>query len=154
MRCPYCGHEEDRVVDSRISKEGRAVRRRRECLDCSHRFTTYEYIENVSLTIVKNDERREAYDRQKLMMGLIAACKKRPISMKKIESITDQIENDMEKIGKTEFPSSEIGKMVMAELYKLDEVAYVRFASVYRKFKDISDFISEVKVVEAKAIIK
>jgi transcriptional repressor NrdR len=154
MRCPYCGHEEDRVVDSRISKEGRAVRRRRECLECSHRFTTYEYIENVSMTIVKNDERREAYDRQKLMMGLIAACKKRPISMKKIESITDQIENDMEKIGKTEFPSSEIGQMVMAELYKLDEVAYVRFASVYRKFKDISDFISEVKVIEAKTIIK
>jgi transcriptional repressor NrdR len=154
MRCPYCGHEEDRVVDSRTSKEGRAVRRRRECLECSHRFTTYEYIENVSMTIVKNDQRREAYDRQKLMMGLVAACKKRPISMKKIESITDQIENEMEKIGKIEFPSSEIGRMVMAELYKLDEVAYVRFASVYRKFKDISDFISEVKVIEAKTIIK
>jgi transcriptional repressor NrdR len=152
MRCPYCGHEEDRVVDSRTSKEGRAVRRRRECLECSHRFTTYEYIENVSLTIVKNDQRREAYDRQKLMMGLVAACKKRPISMKKIESIVDKIEDDMEKIGKTEFPSTEIGKMVMAELYKLDEVAYVRFASVYRKFKDISDFISEVKVIEAKSI--
>ena len=154
MRCPFCGHEEDRVVDSRTSKEGRAVRRRRECLDCGHRFTTYEYIENVSLIIVKNDQRREPYDRQKLMEGFIVACKKRPISIKKIESLVDKIENMMEKIGKTEFPSSEVGRMVMAELYALDEVAYIRFASVYRKFKDISDFISEVKVIESKTTYK
>ena len=154
MRCPFCGHEEDRVVDSRTSKEGRAVRRRRECLDCGHRFTTYEYIENVSLIIVKNDQRREPYDRQKLMEGFIVACKKRPISIKKIESLVDKIENMMEKIGKTEFPSSEVGRMVMAELYALDEVAYIRFASVYRKFKDISDFISEVKVIESKTNYK
>jgi len=150
MRCPFCSHEEDRVVDSRTSKEGRAVRRRRECLDCGHRFTTYEYIENISLTIIKNDERREPYDRQKLLHGITSACKKRPISVKKIESIVDKIENMIEKIGKNEFSSSEIGKMVMAELYGLDEVAYVRFASVYRKFKDISDFISEVKVIESR----
>jgi len=150
MRCPYCSHEEDRVVDSRISKEGRAVRRRRECLDCGHRFTTYEYIENIFFIIIKNDQRREAYDRQKLLQGITSACKKRPISVKKIESIVDKIENTMEKIGKTEFSSSEIGKLVMAELYALDEVAYVRFASVYRKFKDISDFISEVKVIESR----
>jgi transcriptional repressor NrdR len=130
------------------------VRRRRECLDCGHRFTTYEYIENVSLTIVKNDQRREPYDRQKLMEGFIVACKKRPISIKKIESLVDKIENMMEKIGKTEFPSSEVGRMVMAELYALDEVAYIRFASVYRKFKDISDFISEVKVIESKTTYK
>jgi len=150
MRCPFCSHEEDRVVDSRTSKEGRAVRRRRECLDCGHRFTTYEYIESIFLTIIKNDQRREPYDRQKLLQGITSACKKRPISMKKIESIADKIENTMEKIGRTEFPSSEVGRMVMAELYALDEVAYVRFASVYRKFKDISDFISEVKVVESR----
>ncbi|MDR0306352.1 MAG: transcriptional regulator NrdR [Chitinispirillales bacterium] len=150
MRCPYCSHEEDKVVDSRTSKEGRAVRRRRECLNCTRRFTTYEYIENISLTIVKNDQRREPYERQKLMQGLTAACKKRPVSVKKIESIVDKIENQIEKMGKNEIPSTEIGKMVMTELYSLDEVAYVRFASVYRKFKDISEFISEVKEIESK----
>jgi len=151
MRCPYCGHEEDRVVDSRTSKEGRAVRRRRECLDCARRFTTYEYIENISLTIIKNDLRREPYERDKLMQGITAACKKRPVSVKKIESIVDKIENQIEKISRNEVPSSEIGRMVMAELYDLDEVAYVRFASVYRKFKDISEFISEVKGIESKS---
>ncbi len=151
MRCPFCSHGEDKVVDSRSSKEGRAVRRRRECLRCSQRFTTYEYIENVALTIIKNDQRREPFDRQKLMQGIVAACKKRPVSMKKIESIVDRIENQIEKSGKMEVPSSEIGKLVMVELYQLDEVAYVRFASVYRKFKDISEFISEVKDIESKA---
>lgn len=151
MRCPYCSHGEDKVVDSRSSKEGRAVRRRRECLRCGQRFTTYEYIENVSLTIIKNDQRREPYDRQKLMQGIVAACKKRPVSLKKIESIVDYIENQIEKTGKMEIPSSEIGKLVMMELYQLDEVAYVRFASVYRKFKDISEFISEVKEIESKS---
>jgi len=150
MRCPYCSHEEDKVVDSRTSKEGRAVRRRRECLNCTRRFTTYEYVENISLTIIKNDQRREPYERQKLMQGITAACKKRPVSMKKIESIVDKIETNIEKMSKNEVPSSEIGKMVMAELYSLDEVAYVRFASVYRKFKDISEFISEVKDIESK----
>lgn len=151
MRCPFCSHGEDKVVDSRSSKEGRAVRRRRECLRCGQRFTTYEYIENVSLTIIKNDQRREPYDRQKLMQGIVAACKKRPVSIKKIESIVDRIENQIEKSGKMEIPSSEIGKLVMMELYPLDEVAYVRFASVYRKFKDISEFISEVKGIESKS---
>lgn len=151
MRCPFCSHGEDKVVDSRSSKEGRAVRRRRECLRCGQRFTTYEYIENVSLTIIKNDQRREPFDRQKLMQGIVAACKKRPVSLKKIESIVDRIENQIEKSGKMEIPSSEIGRLVMTELYQLDEVAYVRFASVYRKFKDISEFISEVKEIESKA---
>lgn len=151
MRCPYCSHEEDKVVDSRSSKEGRAVRRRRECLRCSQRFTTYEYIENVSLTIIKNDQRREPYDRQKLMQGIVAACKKRPVSMKKIESIVDKVEIQIEKFGRTEVGSTEIGQMVMTELYLLDEVAYVRFASVYRKFKDVSEFISEVKEIESKS---
>lgn len=151
MRCPYCSHGEDKVVDSRSSKDGRAIRRRRECLRCGQRFTTYEYIENVSLTIIKNDQRREPYDRQKLMQGIIAACKKRPISLKKIESIVDKIEDTIEKSGRLEIPSSEIGQLVMKELYELDEVAYVRFASVYRKFKDVSEFISEVKEIEAKS---
>ena len=150
MRCPFCSHGEDKVVDSRSSKEGQAVRRRRECLRCGQRFTTYEYIENVSLTIIKNDQRREPFDRQKLLQGIIAACKKRPVSMKKIESIVDKIVNFIEKSGRMEVPSSDIGKFVMTELYELDEVAYVRFASVYRKFKDISEFISEVKEIESK----
>jgi transcriptional repressor NrdR len=151
MRCPFCSSEKDKVIDSRSSKDGEAVRRRRQCLRCSQRFTTYEYIENVSLTIIKNDQRREPYDRQKLMQGIVAACKKRPVSMKKIESIVDKIENQLEKLGKTEIPSTAIGRMVMTELYALDEVAYVRFASVYRKFKDVSDFISEVKGIATKA---
>jgi len=150
MRCPYCSHGEDKVVDSRSSKEGRAVRRRRECLRCGQRFTTYEYIENVALTIIKNDQRREPYDRQKLMQGIVAACKKRPVSVKKVESIVDKIEYLIEKSGKMEIPSTDIGRYVMTELYELDEVAYVRFASVYRKFKDISEFITEVKDIESK----
>jgi transcriptional repressor NrdR len=150
MRCPFCGHEEDKVVDSRSSKDGKAIRRRRECLGCSERFTTYEYVENVSLTIIKNDQRREPYDRQKLMQGLVAACKKRPISMKKIESIVDKIEEQLEELGKMEIPSTEIGKMVMIQLYDLDEVAYIRFASVYRKFKDVSEFVLEVQGIELK----
>jgi transcriptional repressor NrdR len=151
MKCPFCGHEQDKVVDSRSSKEGRAVRRRRECLECAKRFTTYEYVENFPLTIAKNDQRREPYDRQKLMTGILAACKKRPISMKKIESIVDKIETELEKEGRTEVPSSEIGQLVMDELYKLDDVAYVRFASVYRNFKDRDEFVSEVKELDAKA---
>ena len=145
MRCPFCGHEQDKVVDSRSSKEGRAVRRRRECLDCNKRFTTYEYIENFPLTIVKSDQRREPYERSKLMSGLMAACKKRPISIKKIESIADSIEERIEKLGQTEIDSMEIGRSVMDELKKLDDVAYVRFASVYRKFNDRDEFISEIK---------
>ncbi|MCU0608563.1 MAG: transcriptional regulator NrdR [Chitinispirillaceae bacterium] len=150
MRCPYCSSEEDKVVDSRSSKDGAAVRRRRQCLRCDERFTTYEYVENVSLTIIKNDQRREPFDRQKLLHGLIAACKKRPVSMKKIESIADKISKKLEQFGKMEIASTEIGKLVMSELYRLDEVAYIRFASVYRKFKDVSEFISEVKDIESK----
>ncbi|MBD3317967.1 MAG: transcriptional repressor NrdR [Chitinivibrionales bacterium] len=154
MKCPYCGYEQDKVVDSRSSKEGRAVRRRRECLQCEKRFTTYEYVENFPLTIVKNDQRREPYDRQKLMSGIMSACKKRPVSLRKIESIVDKIEIVLEKEGRTEVPSGEIGEYVMEELYKLDEVAYVRFASVYRKFKDRDAFVSEIKGLESRADIK
>lgn len=150
MRCPYCGYEQDKVVDSRSCKEGRAVRRRRECLKCEKRFTTYEYVENYPLTVVKSDKRREPYDRQKLLQGILTACKKRPISMKKIESIVDYIENKIERLSKTEINSIEIGRLVMDELYKLDDVAYVRFASVYRKFKDRGEFVSEVKELDSK----
>jgi transcriptional repressor NrdR len=152
MKCPFCGHEQDKVVDSRSSKEGRAVRRRRECLECGKRFTTYEYIENFPLTIVKNDQRREPYDRKKLLLGLVTACKKRPVSIKKIESVVDKIENQLEKQGKSEVPSTEIGRYVMEELFGLDDVAYVRFASVYRKFKDRDEFVSEVKELDAKEV--
>jgi transcriptional repressor NrdR len=154
MKCPYCGYEQDKVVDSRSSKEGRAVRRRRECLQCEKRFTTYEYVENFPLTIVKNDQRREPYDRQKLLTGIMSACKKRPISRKKIESIVDGIELFMEKQGRTEVPSGEIGEFVMDELYKLDDVAYVRFASVYRKFKDRDAFVSEIKGLESRPDVR
>jgi transcriptional repressor NrdR len=150
MKCPFCGHEQDKVVDSRSSKEGRAVRRRRECLKCEGRFTTYEYIENFPLTVVKNDQRREPYDRQKLLQGILSACKKRPISMKKIESIVDKIENEIDKLSRSEIQSLEIGKLVMDALYTLDDVAYVRFASVYRKFKHKDEFISQVKDLESK----
>jgi transcriptional repressor NrdR len=150
MKCPYCGHEEDKVVDSRSSKEGQAVRRRRECLKCGKRFTTYEYVETVPLTIVKNDERREPFEREKLLHGILSACTKRPVSRERIDEIVDKIENAVQKLSKTEVPSSEIGKMVMDELYKIDEVAYVRFASVYRKFKDKGEFVAEVKDLDAR----
>lgn len=145
MRCPFCGYEQDKVVDSRSSKEGRAVRRRRECLQCEKRFTTYEYVESVPITIVKNDQRREPFERQKLMQGVISACKKRSVSMKKIEQVVDKIENDIAKLSKTEIPSMEVGRLVMDELALIDEVAYIRFASVYRKFKTKDEFIMEVK---------
>lgn len=150
MKCPYCGHEEDKVVDSRSCKEGRAIRRRRECINCTKRYTTYEYIENFPLTVIKNDQRREPYDREKLLTGIVSACKKRPISMKKIESIVDSIEDKLEKMAKSEVESMEIGKLVMEELYKLDDVAYVRFASVYRKFKDLDEFVNEVQELKSK----
>jgi transcriptional repressor NrdR len=148
MRCPFCGHQEDKVVDSRSSKEGRAVRRRRECLKCEKRYTTYEYIENVSLSVIKNDGRIEEYDREKLRQGIITACKKRPISIKKIDSIVDKIENDIQSLSQTEIRSQLIGETVINELQKLDEVAYVRFASVYRQFKSKEEFLKELKEME------
>ncbi|MBN1981300.1 MAG: transcriptional repressor NrdR [Chitinivibrionales bacterium] len=150
MKCPFCGFEEDKVVDSRTSKEGRAVRRRRECINCAKRFTTYEYIETFPLIVIKNDQRREPYDRQKLMAGIVSACKKRPISMKKIESVIDKIEAELERLSKTEIESRKIGNIVMQQLYHLDDVAYVRFASVYRNFKDKDEFINEIKGLESK----
>ncbi len=153
MNCPFCGHDQDRVVDSRTSKEGQAVRRRRECLQCAKRFTTYEYVESVPLTIVKSDQRREPFDRQKLLTGILAACKKRPVSMKKIESIIDTIEEKLSRLSKTEVPSLEVGKLVMAELVRIDDVAYVRFASVYRRFKDAGEFISQIEEMTARSAV-
>jgi transcriptional repressor NrdR len=150
MRCPFCGHEEDKVVDSRSSKEGQAVRRRRECLKCEKRYTTYEYVETIPLAIVKNDQRREPYEREKLLRGILSACKKRPIGREQIEEIVDKIEEQVQKQSKTEVPSNEIGKMVMEELFRLDDVAYVRFASVYRKFNDKGEFVTQVKELAAK----
>jgi transcriptional repressor NrdR len=150
MRCPFCGHEEDKVVDSRSSKEGQAVRRRRECLKCEKRYTTYEYVETIPLAIVKNDQRREPYEREKLLRGILSACKKRPIGREQIEEIVDTIEEQVQKQSKTEVPSSDIGKMVMEALFRLDDVAYVRFASVYRKFNDKGEFVTQVKELAAK----
>jgi len=150
MKCPYCGFEQDKVVDSRSSREGRAVRRRRECLQCEKRFTTYEYIESVPLTIIKNDQRREPFEREKLLRGITYACTKRPISTKDIDAIVDKVEDSITKLSKTEVPSGEIGKIVMDELARLDDVAYVRFASVYRKFKDREQFLAEINDLNKK----
>jgi len=145
MRCPFCGHQKDRVVDSRTSHDGRSIRRRRECESCRKRFTTYEYVEAVSLTIIKNDGRREPFDRQKLQRGIELACKKRPISSKKIASIVEEIEEKLQNLSRPEITSQEVGEEVMRRLKELDEVAYVRFASVYHKFKDINEFMNELK---------
>jgi transcriptional repressor NrdR len=145
MKCPFCGHEEDKVIDSRSAQDGRAVRRRRECLNCKERFTTYEYIENVTLTIVKSDGRREPFDRQKLIHGMKLACNKRPVSTKKIEAIADEIEARLQELSKSEVTSKYIGELVMEKLKETDEVAYVRFASVYRKFQDKTEFFEELK---------
>jgi transcriptional repressor NrdR len=147
MKCPFCGYEKDKVVDSRPSQDGRSIRRRRKCSSCGRRFTTYEYIEDVSLTIIKNDKRREPFDRQKLSRGIELACKKRPISAKKIESIVDEIEEELQNLSRKEITSQEAGELVMKKLKELDEVAYVRFASVYRKFKDMNEFFAELKAL-------
>ncbi len=145
MKCPFCSHEEDKVVDSRSSQDGRAVRRRRECLKCKERFTTYEYIENVTLTVVKSDQRREPYDRQKLVNGIKLACNKRPVSIKKIEAIVDEIEVRLHELSRSDVTSKYIGELIMEKLRATDEIAYVRFASVYRKFQDKTEFMNELK---------
>jgi len=145
MKCPQCGFEEDKVVDSRTTKEGEAIRRRRECLKCSFRFTTYEYIERAPLMVVKKDGRREQYSREKLLTGLLKACEKRPVSREQLEKVIEDIEGVMFSKFKNEVKSTEIGNLVVDRLQSLDEVAYVRFASVYRQFKDINQFMSEVR---------
>ncbi|MDH3892591.1 MAG: transcriptional regulator NrdR [candidate division Zixibacteria bacterium] len=145
MKCPHCGHEEDKVVDSRPSNENRAIRRRRECLGCNERFTTYEYVEQSTLTVIKSDNRREPFDRTKLLQGLKLACNKRPVSAKQIENLADQVEGEINSRSKSEILSQDIGEIVMDRLRDVDEIAYVRFASVYRKFKDKEEFLEEMK---------
>jgi transcriptional repressor NrdR len=145
MKCPYCGGEEDKVVDSRAVQDGRAIRRRRECTSCEERFTTYEYIEIEGLTIRKSDDRREQFDRQKLKRGIELATNKRPVSQKQIENIVIDIENSLFNLSKQEVQSQVIGELIMERLRELDEVAYVRFASVYRKFRDKEEFYAEIR---------
>jgi len=144
MRCPFCGNLEDRVIDSRTSKEGDAIRRMRECLACKKRFTSYERVEDVLPLVIKKDGRREPFERNKILTGLKKACEKRPIAIDTLEGIVDSIEKKLINLGVKEIPSSWIGEDVMENLKKLDKVAYVRFASVYRQFKDIDDLMKEV----------
>ncbi len=145
MKCPFCGHKEDKVIDSRSSEEGRSIRRRRECLSCQRRFTTYENIEETSLMVIKKDGRREPFDRKKILAGIKKACEKRPISTQRLEELADKIEYILQSKFEKEAEASAIGELVMELLYQLDEVAYVRFASVYRQFKDINQFMKELK---------
>ncbi len=145
MKCPECGHIDTSVIDSRLAKEGNAIRRRRECPKCNARFTTYERVENMIPMVIKKDGRREPFDRQKIKQGLLKACEKRPISMDTIERVVARIAKKYEDSTDKEIPASEIGSALMAELKELDKVAYVRFASVYREFKDISEFMEELK---------
>ena len=141
MRCPFCGHLEDKVVDSRESREGDSIRRRRECLSCARRFTSYERVEEVPLVILKKDGRREPFDRQKLMKGLLLACQKRPVSLARIEELVGDLQSRLMERPDREIRSRELGELIMDELKGLDQVAYVRFASVYRDFKDLPDFV-------------
>ena len=145
MRCPACGHDEDRVVDSRATKDNSAVRRRRECLKCGYRFTTYEYIEHTPVMVVKKDGRRERYSREKILNGLLRACEKRPVSREALEKLIDEVEKAIGSKAMDEIPTSEIGNEVMKRLAAIDQVAYVRFASVYREFKDVSQFLDELR---------
>jgi transcriptional repressor NrdR len=145
MKCPYCSNLEDKVIDSRIGKDGVTIRRRRECLACEKRFTTHEKIEDTLPVIIKKDNRREPFDAKKILDGLRKACQKRDISTQQLEEITDRIERSLMERGGKEVLSSEVGEQIMLELHDLDQVAYVRFASVYRSFKDLNDFMEEVK---------
>jgi len=144
MKCPFCNYSETAVIDSRLAKEGESIRRRRECEKCRKRFTTYEQVEETFPAIIKKDGRREPYDRKKVFAGLHKACEKRPVPTEKIEEVVDKIEREIQEMGKKEIPSTEIGERVMRQLHKLDQVAYVRFASVYREFKDLNEFMQEL----------
>lgn len=144
MRCPFCGHAEDRVIDSRPSEEGAAIRRRRECISCGARFTTYEKIENLPLLVIKKDGTRQPFDREKLISGIIKSCEKRPVSTAQVENLVNAIEAQTQNALKREISSREIGEMVMEGLKNIDEVAYVRFASVYRQFRDVNSFLEEL----------
>jgi transcriptional repressor NrdR len=155
MKCPYCGSFNNKVVDSRVSKEGLLIRRRRECDDCQKRFTTYEKVEEINPVVIKKDGRREPYDRDKVAEGIHRACRKRPISVEDIEAFLDTLEQALQESGRKEISCSEIGERVMAQLHEWDDVAYVRFASVYRQFQDTSDFMQELKeLLESKKRVK
>ena len=150
MKCPFCAEIDNKVIDSRLSKDGNVIRRRRECLVCSRRFTTYEHIEEIPIMIIKKDGRREVFSRDKLRSGLQKACQKRDISMNVIEDFVDELERDLRETGEKEIPSHMLGERVMVKLHEIDDVAYVRFASVYREFKDVNDFVSELKSLLSK----
>jgi transcriptional repressor NrdR len=150
MKCPFCGEIDNKVIDSRLSKDGNVIRRRRECILCSRRFTTYEHIEEIPVMIVKKDGRREVFSREKLRSGLQKACQKRDISVNVIDEFLDELERDLREAGEKEISSNKIGEKVMAKLHEIDDVAYVRFASVYREFKDVNDFVSELKNLLSK----
>jgi len=150
MRCPYCQLDSDRVVDSRLADGQFAIRRRRECSNCERRFTTYERIEESVLKVIKKDGRRENFDRSRVMIGLVKACEKRPISTEDLENLVGRLEGELIQDFEKEAPTQEIGKRLMKELRALDHVAYVRFASVYREFKDVNEFVSELKILEEK----
>jgi transcriptional repressor NrdR len=147
VKCPFCHEIEDKVVDSRMAKEGEVIRRRRECLKCKRRYTTYERVEESLPVVVKKDGRRESFDRAKILAGLKKACEKRPISVATIEAVADRIEKRVQEMGETEIQSRTVGEEVMRELHQLDQIAYVRFASVYREFKDIDQFMDELKAL-------
>jgi len=154
MKCPFCSHDDTRVVDSRLGKEGNNIRRRRECIDCERRFTTYERVEETLPLVIKKDGRRETFDRQKIISGIQRACEKRPVSISTIEKVVDQMELTLQESGEKEIDASRIGEAVMSALQSIDEVAYVRFASVYRQFRDINEFMSELKEILAKGAEK
>ena len=140
MKCPFCGEIDNKVIDSRLSKDGNVIRRRRECLICTRRFTTYEHIEEIPIMIIKKDGRREEISREKILSGIQKACEKRNISMNAIEEFIDELERDLREIGEKEIPASTIGEQIMSKLHELDDVAYVRFASVYKNFREAKDF--------------
>ncbi|MCK4809692.1 MAG: transcriptional repressor NrdR [Candidatus Omnitrophica bacterium] len=145
MKCPFCNHNEDKVIDSRETQEAVSIRRRRECLNCGKRFTTYEYVEKIPLMVVKKDSRRESFNRQKILNGLRRACQKRPISMEKLDGLVSEVESEIQKKFDQEIESGHIGELVMDKLFRLDDIAYVRFASVYRRFKDVNQFMRELR---------
>lgn len=150
MKCPFCGEIDNKVIDSRLSKDGNVIRRRRECIICSRRFTTYEHIEDIPVMIIKKDGRREVFSREKVRSGLQKACQKRDISVNVIDEFLEELERDLRETGEKEIPSHKIGEKIMAKLHEIDDVAYVRFASVYREFKDVNDFVSELKNLLSK----
>lgn len=150
MKCPFCGFEESKVIDSRPTDEGQRIRRRRECLQCGKRFTTYEVIESLPIIVIKKDKSRETFNRNKLMNGLLRACEKRPVSIDTLDSMIDEIETIIQNSLDREVSSEKIGELVMEKLKKIDEVAYVRFASVYRQFKDINTFMNELNKLLSK----